>query len=77
MFGFTKKPTTVAEAISGLVKAVNDLEAVHEAQFQIVMDKKLEADLAVAAGEAAKREAGHAASVARKLREITEPKEAE
>lgn len=72
MFFGKKKPTTVAAAIAGLVEAVNDLDAVRDAQAQLANDKRVEANQMVMVAEAAESEAEHAASVAAKLREITE-----
>ena len=72
MFG-RKKPTTVAGAIASLVQAVEDLDRVQQEQAQLSTDKGIEAGVLLQESDDAFNEAGRAASVATKLREITEP----
>ena len=77
MFGFKTKPTTVAAAIAGLVEAVDNLTAVGEAQSALAEQKNTEAQLLSDEANAATLESNRAHTIAGKLREITEPKEAE
>ena len=71
------KPTTVAEAISGLVTAVENLETVSTQCSVRCGEHSLEITRLEGLLETDSAEEVKALAVARKLREITEPKEAE